>query len=66
MALPTPDEHAAAAEKLLDELEVHTHPGGGDAQTRALAAVAHATLAVAEQVRLVRRDLGGGGARPVY
>jgi hypothetical protein len=52
-----PGEHLAAARELLAGLEPITGQPGGDAHTRAIAATAHAVLALAEQVGMVRRDL---------
>ena len=54
--------HLAAARQLLDELEPVTEGGGGDAQTKATAAVAHAVLVLAEQVAVVRVLMAGDAA----
>jgi hypothetical protein len=46
--------HLAAARGLLEDIEpVIDHPGG-DAQTKATAAIAHAVLVLAEQVAAAR------------
>lgn len=45
----TSSQHLAAARELLDQLKPATDP-----QTKATAAVAHATLVLAEQVAVVR------------
>jgi hypothetical protein len=54
-----PGEHLAAAKELLEGLESVTSSRGGDAQVRATAAVAHATLALAEQIGMARHQFGG-------
>ena len=46
-----PSPHLATARRLLDDV---TGPGGDDPQVKATAAVAHATLVLAEQVAAVR------------
>ena len=52
-----PGEHLAAAKELLEGLEPITGQASGDAVVRASAATAHAVLALAEQVGMLRRDL---------
>jgi hypothetical protein len=47
-------QHLAAARALLDDLEGLTHGPGGDPQTKATAAAAHAILVLAEQVAVAR------------
>jgi len=47
-------QHLTAARALLDELATTTEGTGGDAQTKASMAVAHAVLVLAEQVAVVR------------
>ena len=47
-------KHLAAARILLDDLKAELEGGGVDAQTKATAAVAHATLVLAEQVAVAR------------
>lgn len=56
----TPGEHLAEAREILKALEPVTSQGAaGEAHTRATAAVAHAVLALAEQVAMLRHQLGG-------
>jgi hypothetical protein len=52
-----PGEHLAAAKELLESVEPITDQPGGDAQVKTTAAVAHAVLALAEQVAMIRKDL---------
>ena len=47
-------QHLGAARELLDDLRPLTEGGGGDPQTKATAAVAHAVLVLAEQVAVAR------------
>jgi hypothetical protein len=53
-------EHLAAAKELLDGLASITDQRSGDAQTRATVAVAHAVLALAEQVAMLRHAASPG------
>jgi hypothetical protein len=55
-----PGEHLAAARELLEGLEPVVGSRGGDAQVRATAAVAHAVLALAEQVGSLRHEVSRG------
>jgi hypothetical protein len=49
-----PSQHLAAARGLLEELKPATEGTGGDPQTKATAAMAHAVLVLAEQVAAAR------------
>jgi hypothetical protein len=53
-------EHLVAAKELLAALEPITSQRSGDAQTRATADVAHAVLALAEQVAMLRHSSSPG------
>lgn len=55
MALEGPGEHLASATHILKNLSMPD--ASQDAQTRATAAVAHAVLALAEQVAMIRHQL---------
>lgn len=55
-------QHLAAARELLDGLNAVTQGPGGDPQTKATAAAAHAILVLAEQVAVVRVLLAGDAA----
>lgn len=46
--------HLAQARELLDDLEGITHGPDGDPEIKAMAAGAHATLVLAEQIAVVR------------
>jgi hypothetical protein len=50
-------DHATRAQQLLSGLEPITSAASGQAETRALAASAHALLALNDQVAALRRDL---------
>jgi hypothetical protein len=60
MAVQGTGEHLAAAKELLAALEPETSRRGSDVQVRATAALAHAVLAVAEQVAMLRHSSSGG------
>lgn len=56
----TAGEHLAKARELLTALEPVTNGPSHDAQVRATTAAAQATLALAEQVALLRTTVGQG------
>jgi hypothetical protein len=58
-----PGEHLAAAKELLEGLEPLLRSPSTDVQARATAANAHAVLALAEQVGMVRQQLSGARDR---
>jgi hypothetical protein len=55
-------QHLTAARELLDQLKAVTEGAGGDPQTKATAAAAHAILVLAEQVAVIRVLLAGDAA----
>jgi hypothetical protein len=56
-------QHLAKARELLDELEGITQGPDGDPQIQAMAANAHATLVLAEQVAVARILMASGAAQ---
>jgi hypothetical protein len=54
----SPDEgHHAAAQKMLDDIAIDTTTRGGDPGLKAHAAIAHAVLAVADELQAIRGEV---------
>lgn len=62
-SVPNEGYSLAQARKLLEELEPITSQRSGDAQVKAIAAVAHSLLALTEQLAMIRHRMPGSSVR---